>query len=136
MDIKVRPVALAIVAACVVFASRVSADTFTVTTTTDTGPGSLRQAITDANAHFGLDTIAFNIASAGVQTITLGFPGLPQITSPVVIDGYSQPGSSANTLVSGDNAVILIEISGAIVGGNPTEFRLRQGAAAAPFAGS
>src|SRR5262249_52828062 len=34
--------------------------TFTVTNTNDTGAGTLRQAIIDANASPGLDTIAFN----------------------------------------------------------------------------
>ena len=38
------------------------AATFTVTTTADSGPGSLRQAILDANASPGADTIVFNIA--------------------------------------------------------------------------
>ena len=46
------------------------AATFTVTNTDDTGPGSLRQAILDANAAPGLDTIAFNIPGAGVHTIS------------------------------------------------------------------
>ena len=42
--------------------------TFTVLNTNDAGPGSLRQAILDANATPGLDAINFNIG-AGVQTI-------------------------------------------------------------------
>ena len=86
--------------------------TFTVTNTNDTGAGSLRQAITDANASTGTtDTIAFNIAGAGVQTITLA-SALPVIADPVIIDGYTQPGSSANTLAVGNDAVLLIELSG------------------------
>src|ERR671932_388596 len=36
--------------------------------------------------------------------------GLPEITDPVIIDGYTQPGASPNTLAPGDNAVLLIEI--------------------------
>lgn len=40
--------------------------TFTVTNTNDSGPGSLRQAVLDANTSPGLDTITFNI-SAGAQ---------------------------------------------------------------------
>jgi hypothetical protein len=35
--------------------------TFVVTTTSDSGAGSLRQAILDANANAGADTITFNI---------------------------------------------------------------------------
>jgi hypothetical protein len=62
-----------------------------VTTTSDSGTGSLRQAIIDANAHAGLDTITFNIPGGGIHTIALLFP-LPTITDPVVIDGTTQPG--------------------------------------------
>jgi hypothetical protein len=90
-----------------------------VTNTSDGGAGSLRQAILDANdaiGHPGLDTITFNIPGAGVHTIAPATP-LPNITGPVVIDGYTQPGASANTLAVGDDAVILIEISGP---GGPT----------------
>ena len=43
--------------------------TFTVTNTNDSGAGSLRQAILDANTHAGLDKITFNIAGSGVHTI-------------------------------------------------------------------
>ena len=43
---------------------------YTVTTTANSGVGSLRQAILDANANGGLDTIAFDIPGPGVQTIT------------------------------------------------------------------
>ena len=85
--------------------------TFTVVNTADSGPGSLRQAILDANAAAGTNTIAFNIPGAGVHTIT-PTTALPTITAPVTIDGYTQPGTRPNTLASGDNAVLLIEIDG------------------------
>jgi len=78
---------------------------------TGTGNCSLRAAIQEANANAGKDTINFNIPGAGVHTITPGSL-LPDITSAVVIDGYSQPGTSANTLMNGDNAVLLIELNG------------------------
>ena len=64
------------------------ANTYTVTTTADAGAGSLRQAITDANANAGLDTIDFNIPGSGAQTIAIASP-LPGFTSPVTIDGFS-----------------------------------------------
>jgi hypothetical protein len=83
--------------------------TFTVTNTSDGGSGSLRQAINDANGNAGLDTIAFNIPGSGVHTITPAFPQLPSITSPVVIDGSTQPGFAG---------LPLIEISGATIGNN------------------
>jgi uncharacterized protein (TIGR03437 family) len=71
--------------------------TFTVTNTNDSGPGSLRQAIIDANANAGLDTINFNTGS-GVQTIQ-PTSALPTITSPVTIDGTSQPGYAGSPLI-------------------------------------
>jgi hypothetical protein len=89
--------------------------TFTVNSIADSGPGSLRDAITQANANVGLDTINFNILGSGVQTIAL-LSALPTITDPVFIDGYSQPGSTPNTLAVGDNAVLQIELSGASAG--------------------
>jgi IPT/TIG domain/S-layer homology domain len=87
--------------------------TFTVTTTADSGAGSLRQAILDANANAGADTIAFNIPGAGVHTITLS-SFLPSITDPLTIDGYTQPGATPNTnsFSLADNAVLLIELNG------------------------
>jgi hypothetical protein len=97
------------------------ADTFTVTNTNDTGTGSFRQAITDANNHFGLDTIAFNIPGTGIHTITPA-TALPNITDAVIIDGYTQPGASANTLAVGDNAQLLIQLDGSTTAGNGLAF--------------
>ena len=51
--------------AAVLLASPAFAATFTVTNTNDSGAGSLRQAILDANGNGGVDTIAFNIAGSG-----------------------------------------------------------------------
>ena len=91
---------------------------FAVTNTNDSGAGSLRQAILDANANNGLDTISFAIPAAGVQTISLASP-LPAITDPVVINGYSQTGASLNTQADTENAVLLIEINGVGTGSSP-----------------
>ena len=71
-----------------------------MTNTDDSGPGSLRQAILDAEAAAGADTIAFAIPGAGVHTIT-PLTLLPIISQPVTIDGYTQPGSSPNTNPTG-----------------------------------
>src|SRR3712207_1780618 len=93
------------------------ADTFTVTNALNSGPGSLRQAIQVANARSGADTIKFNIPGSGVKTIA-PTSGLPEVTGPVTIDGYSQPGASPNTRATGAiDAVILIELSGIDAGG-------------------
>ena len=86
-----------------------SAAVFTVTTVNDNGAGSLRQAILNANASPGANTITFNLPGPGVQTIA-PTNVLPDIVNAVAINGYSQPGSSANTLPNGDNAVILIRL--------------------------
>ncbi len=98
-------------------ASAVASTTFTVTSTDDSGAGTLRQAILDANGNAGADIIAFNIPGPGVHTINPAMP-LPTITDPVMIDGYTQPGSSVNTLADGDNAVLLIELNGSGLGGS------------------
>ncbi len=92
--------------------------TFTVTDTADTGLGTLRQAILDANADasLGIVNIEFNIPGSGVQTIAPLTP-LPAITRSVTIDGYTQPGASPNTLADADNAVLLIELNGANLSG-------------------
>ncbi len=74
------------------------ADTFTVTNTADSGAGSLRKAIDDANALAGPDTIEFDIPGAGVHTIEVPTP-LAWITSPVIIDGTTQPGYAGAPLI-------------------------------------
>src|SRR5260221_11162824 len=110
-------------------ASSLLAATFTVTNTNDSGPGSLRQAILDANGNPGTDTIAFNIPGQGVQTIRPLTP-LPPVTDDagVTIDGYTQPGSSPNTLAAGDNAVLLIELDGSAGFGQGTGLTLASSA--------
>lgn len=84
---------------------------FTVTNTNDSGPGSLRQAILDANSQPGLDTISFNIPGGGVKTIA-PLTVLPALSDDSVLDGYTQPGAAVNTLALGSNATLLIELSG------------------------
>ena len=49
---------------------RVTPATFTVTATAASGPGTLRQAILDANANPGPYTIAFNVGGGGGQTLS------------------------------------------------------------------
>ncbi|MBS1937907.1 MAG: HYR domain-containing protein, partial [Bacteroidetes bacterium] len=87
------------------------AATFTVTSTNDAGAGSLRQAITSANGAAGADTIVFNIAGAGLKTITLASP-LPTLTGQVLIDGFSQPGTVRNSSFPAINSTLLIELNG------------------------
>ena len=100
---------------CDIGAYEVAVNFFMVTNTNDSGAGSLRQAILDANATpntpVGPDEIHFNIPGAGLHTIQPA-SDLPAITDPVVIDGYTQPGASANTLPTGGNAVLQIALNG------------------------
>ena len=113
-----------LVALCLAAASvSLEATTYTVTTTADAGAGSLRQAILDANANPGADTIAFGIVGSGVHTIAPA-SALPQITEPVTIDGYTQSGASPNTNPSsqGLNTVLRIEIDGTNAGATPCLF--------------
>ncbi len=101
---------------------------FTVTTTADSGAGTLRQAITDANAMAGTDTINFQIGS-GFQTILLT-SDLPTITSPVTIDGTSQPNYAGTPLIiisgrglritAGSSTVKAIAVIRASIGGGMT----------------
>ncbi|UCG93065.1 MAG: T9SS type A sorting domain-containing protein [candidate division WOR-3 bacterium] len=108
-----------------VTAQGVFASEYTVTNTSDSGPGSLRQAILYANANPGTDMIIFNIPTTdpgynhttGAFTIQpLSF--LPNITDAVIIDGYTQPGASYNTNPPnlGTNAVLKIELDGTYAG--------------------
>lgn len=94
--------------------ARLLLSTFTVTNVSDAGPGSLRQAIYDANSTGGTNTIDFDIPGSGPQVIS-PLSALPPITSPVVIDGDTQPGSAANTSASGDNATPMIVIDGGMI---------------------
>ena len=106
------------------WATTAGAATFTVTTTNDAGSGSLRQAMLDANAAAGADTIVFAIAGTGPHVIAPVTP-LPIITGPVTIDGFTQPGASPNTLVVGNNAVVRVEITGAVGANNASDVVLR-----------
>lgn len=93
-----------------------TAATYTVTNANDGGAGSLRQAILDANATPGSDTINFSIGS-GVQTISPLSP-LPTITAPVSLDATTQPGYSGSPL---------IELNGTSAGSNSVGIRISAG---------
>ncbi len=126
----------------------VLADTFTVTNTNASGAGSLVQAVADANAHPNIDAdtpdiIAFDIPTSdpnrdpatGVFTITPAVSGLPGITDSVIIDGYTQGGAKANTLATGNNAVLLIELSGADAGSGVSGLNFKAGSAGSTVRG-
>ena len=71
---------------------------FTVTNTNDSGAGSLRQAITEANTIAGADSVVFNIETGGVKSISLLTP-LPAITDTINLDGTTQPNSGGKPAI-------------------------------------
>jgi hypothetical protein len=77
-------------------AASADAATFTVTNTNDSGGGSLRQAILDANATPGADQVTFQSTLSGQITLT---GQLPNVTDSVNVTG---PGAGQLT-VSGNN---------------------------------
>ena len=105
--------------------------TFTVTNTNDSGAGSLRQAIEDANNNNNpsdMDFIDFNIAGGGVKVISPESE-LPFITQKVYIDASTQPGADCSprsivirldgTLAGNSNGLVLwnSESSGSVIKG-------------------
>src|SRR5208337_317346 len=74
-------------------AAQTVADLYTVINTNPSGLGSLNQAIVNANAHVGLNTITFAIPGSAPFVIqpTSALP-LPAISDPVVVDGTSEAG--------------------------------------------
>lgn len=121
-------------AAALAIASAAHAATFTVDTTIDDGSApfqicdsndgncSLRGAITKANASGGADDIDFAIpaSDSGYIAATQHWriapaTELPLISDDLVVDGYTQPGATPNTLApdqGGINAVLAIELHG------------------------
>lgn len=120
--------------------------TYTVTNTNDSGAGSLRQAITDANDNSGADIIEFNIpntdggyniSGTNEQWTISPSTDLPAITESVVLDATMQPGSGnyrikisgqgslddgflLNTSSAAGSEIYGFEITGFNVNGNST----------------
>ena len=105
--IKIRVMFLVVLAGVLLQTQSVLANIYTVTSTANTGAGTLRQAIIDANANAGADTIRFNILIVGntfegiapatyavIQLNTV----LPTITGPLLIDGTSQTDTNIGTM--------------------------------------
>jgi hypothetical protein len=90
------------IAAGSVWSAAASAAPFPVTSTADSGAGTLRDAITAANVAAGTDNISFAIGS-GPQTIS-PTSALPTITDPVVIDATGQPGFAGTPLIRLDGS--------------------------------
>jgi CSLREA domain-containing protein len=94
------------------------ANTSDLVCATSTEACTLRAAIEQANAAgpgVAAIGIVFDIPGAGPHTIQ-PTTALPTITIPVIIDGYTQPGASLNTLPDGNNALLLVELDGSSAG--------------------
>ena len=86
--------------------------TYTVTNTNDSGLGSLRWAMTNANASAVPSTIVFNIPGTAPFTIT-PISNLPTNTRPATIDATTQPGYAGQPIV---------ELNGSKLGSTSTGF--------------
>jgi parallel beta-helix repeat protein len=83
-----------------------------VTSSNDSGAGSLRAAIDFVNANCtGTDVITFNVPG-GTANISVITPLSTITCDNLVIDAFTQPGSSSNTLANGDNAVRGVVLAG------------------------
>jgi hypothetical protein len=94
--------------------------THTVTSVADSGAGTLRQAILDANAGSG-DLIQFNIAGNGVHTINLLSP-LHTLDKSVTIDGTTQHGYAGSPLIDVEGGQAG-NASGLVVKAGPTTIK-------------
>jgi hypothetical protein len=95
----------------------VAAQTFTVTNTNDSGPGSLREAIIKANSNPGLDTILFNISSNSGASIRPLSP-LPEVSGAATLDGTTQPGFAGKPIVELDGTNVQNSPGLWVTGGN------------------
>ncbi|MBI5624929.1 MAG: autotransporter domain-containing protein [Elusimicrobia bacterium] len=73
--------AVAVACVCEFIAVQGFAATFNITGTGDAGAGTLRQAVTDANAAVGADTLAWGAGSGGVITLLSDLPGVAADTT-------------------------------------------------------
>ena len=93
------------------------ASDFTVTSTGNSGPGTLRQAILGVNSNAGPHTITFDIPGPGPFIIT-PTASLPTITREVTIDGTTQPGFAGTPI---------IELNGSSAGGSASGIAITRG---------
>src|SRR5262249_40012381 len=85
-------------AALVLRSLPLAAATFLVTDPGDSGPGTLRQAILDANAAPDEDRIEFQLAGTAPYSIQV-LSQLPDVQGPAVMDGFTQPGFTGRPLI-------------------------------------
>jgi hypothetical protein len=101
---------------------------FSVTNTSNSGPGSLRQAILDANASPGFDAIGVQIPAGFSHTIYLSSP-LPAITDAIALDNLEITTFNSHAfdglVLASDNSTISITAhgfrTGIVVKGNDNQ---------------
>src|SRR5207253_1591429 len=85
-----------------------------VTSTDDSGPGSLRQALLDANDSPDENLVIFSLPGAAPYTIQL-LSALPEVTSPIIIDGWSQSASNTSPVIELDGSSASNTIDGLVM---------------------
>lgn len=111
-----------------IFSVTIIAATYTVANIDDSGAGSLRQALLDANSNVGADTIIFSIT--GTIQPTSALPALSDVTGgttiyaglnhDVEIDGLNTSNTSGITITSSNNIIsglVINSFSGFDIGG-------------------
>lgn len=98
---------------------------FYVTTTNETGPGSISEAIIMANQNPGKDSILFNIPGTPPHAIYMNV-GFPEILDAVVVDGSSQPangftGRSPKIIITAPQCFCGIEFSAFMINARACE---------------
>lgn len=114
----------------------VLADTFTVSSIADSGPGTLRQAILDSNNDFGLDDIVLDVPAGSTILLESDLPGvnddlvITAATDGVTVDGVNTHRgfiAAGELTLSGfavDNMAVTSPVFGSAVAGSGTELRL------------
>src|SRR5215208_4375137 len=92
-----------------------AAAAITVDTNADSGAGSLRAAITQANGDTARDSIVFNIPALAGAPVTISLTSsLPDIVQPVIVDGTNHDADAQLPVtVSGGGTVSGIVVAGA-----------------------
>lgn len=107
-----------IICSLLFFSLQTFSSVFLVVNVNDSGAGSLRQAISDANQNFGNDTIDFNISGNGPFSIQL-LTDLPLIFDSLSIDGFSQPNNAYPNFIveikANSNNTSIFNIAGSCV---------------------
>ncbi len=98
--------------------------TLVVTNTDPSGPGSLDQAIQDANTLPGMNRIEFNIPGPGPHMIQ-GWGSMPAIADTVDLDASSQPGYTTAPLIVLDRPSATACLTLNSVGSTVSAFALR-----------